>query len=119
MGAIALIVSRKFARPMGIANATSNEQAKICSRVQLTPRQAVHVVRIGSHTLVIGTGPQGSPVTLAQWSNEPAGTDAATCESPESDSFEYVTEDHIRRLPVEASSGAMPDSPVSKNGAAA
>lgn len=119
MGAIALIVSRKFARPMGIANATSNEQAKICSRVQLTPRQAVHVVRIGSHTLVIGTGPQGSPVTLAQWTTEPAGTDAVTCESPESDTIEYFTEDQIRWIPAEATSAAMPESPVSKNGAAA
>lgn len=114
VGAIALIVSRKLLRPLGIAAATSNDQARICSRVQLTPRQAVHVVRIGSHTLVIGTGPQGSPVTLAQWATDPAAVDAT-----EFDAVEDFTEDHIRRIPVEACSGEIAESPVSKNGAAA
>lgn len=114
VGAIALIVSRKFIRPMGIAAATSNDQARITSHVQLTPRQAVHVVRIGSRTLVIGTGPQGSPVTLAQWATDPAAADAIEC-----DAIEDFTEDHIRRIPVEVSSGGIAESPVSKNGAAA
>jgi|GEM_PF-4029110 len=114
VGAIALIVSRKFIRPMGIAAATSNDQARITSRVQLTPRQAVHVVRIGSRTLVIGTGPQGSPVTLAQWATEPAASDAT-----EFHAIDDFTEDHIRRIPVEARVGEIAESPVSKNGAAA
>lgn len=72
IGAVAVIVSRKIARPDGTTGDAPGERARVMSRVQLTPRQAVHVVRIGQRTLIIGTGPQGSPVALAEWSSDPA-----------------------------------------------
>lgn len=68
-GAVVLIASRRFARNAGLAEQSSGERAKVVSRVSLTPRQSIHVVRIGDRTLVIGTGPQSAPVTLAQWSD--------------------------------------------------
>lgn len=74
IGAVAVIASRKFARPAGSIGDNPGERAQVLSRVQLTPRQAVHVVRIGQRTLVIGTGPQGSPVALAEWSSDPANS---------------------------------------------
>lgn len=107
VGAIALVISRKFCRPMGIGGESPRDQARISSRLQLTPRQALHVVRIGPRTLVIGTGPQGSPVTLAQWT--------AGAEEPGSDE----SDEDIRRLAVEAMGDGQSSGMISKNEAAA
>ena len=104
IGAVAVIISRKFARPAGSIGEATGERARIMSRVQLTSRQAVHVVRIGQRTLVIGTGPQGSPVALAEWMSDPAKADAT---------------EFTARLSIDADESDTSISPTNTNGAAA
>lgn len=104
LGAVAVIVSRKFARPAGSIGDDPGERARVMSRVQLTPRQAVHVVRIGQRTLVIGTGPQGSPVALAEWSSDPANS---------------ADNEFTARLSIDAIESDTRIPPTNTNGAAA
>lgn len=106
IGAVAVIVSRKVARPAGTIGEASDDRARVMSRVQLTPRQAVHVVRIGQRTLVIGTGPQGSPVALAEWSSDSA-VDSNN------------TDDFAARLSIDSSDPETSLSSSHTNGAAA
>jgi flagellar biogenesis protein FliO len=39
---------------------------RVLARTSLGPRHAVHLVRIGDQTLLVGTGPQGAPTLLAE-----------------------------------------------------
>ena len=106
IGAVAVIVSRKMARPAGSIGDVPGDRARVMSRVQLTPRQAVHVVRIGQRTLVIGTGAQGSPVALAEWSSDTA------IAIPDSADF-------TARLSIESDDSETPPASSNSNGAAA
>jgi flagellar biogenesis protein FliO len=72
IGAVLLIAGRhyqsrliKSGRP-GPVNDLS-DRPQVTGRIRLTPRQSVHVVRVGGRVLVLGTGPQGSPELLTEW----------------------------------------------------
>lgn len=41
---------------------------RVVGQVGLGPRHAVHLLRAGDRTLIIGTGPQGAPALLGEWS---------------------------------------------------
>lgn len=105
VGACALILSRKLNRSAGLQLDRLEDRPRITSRVQLTPRQAVHVVRIGSRTLVIGTGSQGAPVALAHWHDDSSETGieelAGISDSCSADAF-----DPNRSISPEPSTGA-------------
>lgn len=42
---------------------------RVVGQVVLGPRHAVHLLRAGDRTLVIGTGPRGAPALLGEWSD--------------------------------------------------
>ena len=72
IGAVLLIAGRRYqsrlarsGRPGTVAGASDRPQ--VTGRIRLTPRQSVHVVRVGGRVLVLGTGPQGSPELLTEW----------------------------------------------------
>lgn len=75
IGAVVLIFSRKYASNL-LSNSMLNEKLivderpRITGRVRLTPRQTVHVLAIGQRVLVLGTGPQGAPELLTEWTTE-------------------------------------------------
>ena len=61
LGAASLVVRRK-----GLAPGADATAPKVVGRAALTPRQAVHLVRIGGRVLIVGTGPQGAPNLLGE-----------------------------------------------------
>ncbi len=73
LGAVLLVASRLYqgrlrnSRWPGQASPASTDRPQVTGRVRLTPRQSVHVLRIGNRVLVLGTGSQGSPELLSEW----------------------------------------------------
>lgn len=67
----AVMAARRFSPAMGLESST--RALRVIGRAPLTPRHAVHMVRAGGRTLLIGTGPQGAPSLIADWeTTEPA-----------------------------------------------
>lgn len=75
VGAVLLMASRKYTsrllpeQGLGPTHAAA-QRPRVTGRVRLTPRQTVHVLAIGQRVLVLGTGPQGAPELLTEWSLE-------------------------------------------------
>lgn len=75
VGAVLLVASRKYTsrllpeQGLGPTHAAA-QRPRVTGRVRLTPRQTVHVLAIGQRVLVLGTGPQGAPELLTEWSLE-------------------------------------------------
>jgi hypothetical protein len=40
---------------------------EVIARTNLSPKHTVHLLRAGDRVLIIGTGPQGSPALLGEW----------------------------------------------------
>ena len=70
VGGVALL-SRRFVPGREIAAGS----LRVVGRVNLSTRQAVCLVRAGNRTLIVGTGPNGPPTLLGEWS-EPAAPPA-------------------------------------------
>ena len=49
---------------------------RVVGRANLSPRHAVALLRVGDRTLILGTGPQGPPTLLGEWT-EPGPAPAA------------------------------------------
>lgn len=60
----AVMVARRYSPSLGPESST--RALRVVGRTALTPRHAVHMVRAGGRTLLIGTGPQGSPCLIAE-----------------------------------------------------
>jgi flagellar protein FliO/FliZ len=56
------LVARRFK----LAGAVDSSALKVVGRTYLTPKHAVYLVRVGGRTLLVGTGPQGSPSLLGE-----------------------------------------------------
>lgn len=72
IGAVLLIAGRHYQSRMTRSGrlgaiAGPSDRPQVTGRIRLTPRQSVHVVRVGGRVLVLGTGPQGSPELLTEW----------------------------------------------------
>jgi hypothetical protein len=85
------LVFRKYV-PAGASSALT-----VMGRVGLSPKHSVHLVRAGTRILLIGTGPQGAPSLLGQWTDEESssslasladGWPAPTCAEPDDGSVE-------------------------------
>lgn len=50
---------------------------QVVGRVQLTPRHAIHLLRAGDRTLIVGTGSGGPPALLGELAGTPGGPDPA------------------------------------------
>ena len=53
-------------RRWGSTNVRQTGLVRVISRTSLSPRHAVYLVKMGNRTLLIGTGPQGSPTLLSE-----------------------------------------------------
>ena len=72
IGAVLLIAGRHYQSRLVQSGrlgpvAGLSDRPQVTGRIRLTPRQSVHVVRVGGRVLVLGTGPQGSPELLTEW----------------------------------------------------
>jgi len=72
IGAVLLIAGRHYQSRLVQSGRLSpvsghSDRPQVTGRIRLTPRQSVHVVRVGGRVLVLGTGPQGSPELLTEW----------------------------------------------------
>lgn len=76
IGAVLLIAGRHYQSRLVQSGRLSpvsghSDRPQVTGRIRLTPRQSVHVVRVGGRVLVLGTGPQGSPELLTEWQADP------------------------------------------------
>lgn len=69
-GAVSLAAKR--ARP-----SSESKTLKVVGRASLSPRHAIHLVRVGDRILIVGTGPQGAPALLGEM-DEPVAEAAST-----------------------------------------
>lgn len=67
VGAVVLIASKRMRRSIGADFCNPEDTPRVLSRVRLTPKQAIHVVRIKDRILLIGTGAQDTPKLLSEW----------------------------------------------------
>lgn len=69
VGLSAVVLSTRR-RSIGTGDETTS--LRVAGRVALSPRQAIHLVKVGDRTILIGTGTQGPPSFLGEWSDSPA-----------------------------------------------
>ena len=67
LGAAVLSTRRRSTKP-----GDETTVLRVAGRVALSPRQAVHLLKVGDRTILIGTGTQGPPSFLGEWTDSVA-----------------------------------------------
>ena len=67
-GAVCMASRRYLPQPA----ATSGPALRVVGRTRLSPKQTVYLLQAGARVLVVGTGGQGAPTLLGEWTEPPA-----------------------------------------------
>lgn len=62
--------------------ARSDGPLRVVGRLSLTPKHAIFLVQAGERTLIIGTGTQGPPALLDEWTGPPPGASRPPAPGP-------------------------------------